>query len=189
MRWLKGLQAQYTLRRDTMIDALLDQSHAGIDVRAVSSNGSKATYAWTTGEPDEKFASGKHLLSFVPPQGGMFVWLRVHLSNHPAFHQGANTSDLLIKLWETIAEHRVLVAPGNIFNARTFGTGDQMPPVTAVRIMSESGDQDEDERGHELFVTPEGDGYFRISFSSASKEDMIHAARVLGREVQKFFHV
>lgn len=163
-----------------MIDALLDQAHAGLDARAVNE---PSTFAWCT--DDASAEKGKQLLSFVAPQGGMFVWLRVHLSNHPDFST-TNTADLLIKLWEKIAEAKVLVAPGNMFNARTFGSGNEEPPFAppqySVRLTSE-----EDESAHELMLTPEGDGYFRIAFSSADKATMLHGARVLGQQVKRFF--
>jgi len=40
----------------------------------------------------------KVLLSFIPPSAGMFVWVKVHLHNHPKW-DGKNAVDLENKLW------------------------------------------------------------------------------------------
>lgn len=56
--------------------------------------------------------SRKALVSFVPPSAGMFVWLAVHLENHPDYKklkaQGEDASRVLIeKLWIQLAENNV----------------------------------------------------------------------------------
>lgn len=81
-----GLKAEYRNRRDTLVDDLLDVSHAELDARSVvaSQTGPRAFEVWTrpTGkEVDEKFkGGGQKLLSFVAPVGGMFggflLWFR-----------------------------------------------------------------------------------------------------------------
>ncbi len=85
---LVGLKAEYRNRRDTLVDNLLDVSHAELDARSVSAqSGLRAFEVWTrpTGkEVDEKFkGAGQKLLSFVAPVGGMFggllLWFRLLL--------------------------------------------------------------------------------------------------------------
>lgn len=170
LRWLKGLKAEYRNRRDTLVDNLLDVSHAELDARSVSAQpGLRAFEVWTrpTGkEVDEKFkGGGQKLLSFVAPVGGMFVWLRVHFAAHPCF-RSTPTAELLMSLWEDLAEHNVLIVPGTIFSAASVGQDlvDQDPLVTA-----------------------DGDGFFRISFSSATPDEMHRACKILATRVRVFF--
>ncbi|KPV72309.1 uncharacterized protein RHOBADRAFT_55794 [Rhodotorula graminis WP1] len=171
LRWLKGIKAQYRDRRNTLVDALLDSAHASLDTRQAGA----AFEYWTRDERDEKgllvrekggAGAGRKILSFVSPEGGMFVWLRVHFAEHPSFQRRA-TSDLLMELWTDLAEHNVLVAPGTMFDASEF------PPAPP--------------KADELALTDAGDGFFRIAFSTATPEQMKEAAKVIGQRVEKFF--
>jgi len=191
---------------------LLDRSHASLETRQA---GGSAFEFWTREERDEKglrvvrekggAGAGRRILSFVSPQGGMFgtlpfflttlktaqhsaaaslcskivrtadlahtplaVWLRVHFSEHPSFRRKA-TTDLLMELWTDLAEHNVLVAPGSMFDASEF------PPAPP--------------KPEELALTEDGDGFFRIAFSTATPEQMKQAADIIGRRVEKFFRV
>ncbi|EGU13534.1 hypothetical protein RTG_00264 [Rhodotorula toruloides ATCC 204091] len=181
LRWLKGIKAQYRDRRNTLVDALLDISHASLDARKTS-NGTYEFWTRGSGSLSEKGTMRsekgavelrkRRILSFVAPQGGMFVWLRVHFASHPEYNSKP-TTDLLGALWEDLAEHNVLVAPGTMFSARTFGPGDAAPGFAQA-----------DEH---LAVTEDGDGFFRMSFSSATPEQMKEAAKIIGDRVTKFF--
>ena len=84
--WLKGIRAQYTARRDAMVDAIanafeLEESWAADGefapltgpVRVYVARQKRATSAWYSGAASEK--KGKILFSFLPPVGGMFVWV------------------------------------------------------------------------------------------------------------------
>ncbi|GAA5841313.1 hypothetical protein JCM11251_001622 [Rhodosporidiobolus azoricus] len=189
LRWLKGIKAEYRARRDGLVDRLLSTAGATLDTRerqalspAWASKQAKVFEMYLKdGERDEKgFLVGegqgaeKKVLSFVAPQGGMFVWLRVHFASHPHYHS-TPTPLLLSKLWEDLAESSLLVAPGSMFNARTFG-------ATDVAFNPEHPD------GQEVMaVTAEGDGFFRLSFSTASEADMDKAAMILKKVVAKFF--
>ncbi|GAA5871437.1 hypothetical protein JCM1840_002894 [Sporobolomyces johnsonii] len=179
LRWLKGIKAQYRDRRDVLVDYLLDQSHASLDARQSSAQAWEL-YSSNASARDEKGflrmsekgmlkAEGKKLMSFVAPMGGMFVWLRVHFASHPLYTL-TPTSTLIQQLWEELAEANVLVAPGTMFSGRTFGT-------TAT----------EEEGPEVLAITEEGDGFFRISFSSATEEQMKEATRIIGKVVEEFF--
>lgn len=151
VRWLRGLRAEYTMRRDIFVDALcnefaVSQSYAAQGVWAgctafvarprpqLTSGRSNLEYA------DEKHAFGtKPLFSFVPPSAGMFVWLRIHFENHPAFTgEPADTAKLEEKLWTLIADAGVLIGPGTYFAAT--------PDIQAASPL---------------------EGHFRIAFSNA----------------------
>ncbi|GAA6006112.1 hypothetical protein JCM10207_000527 [Rhodosporidiobolus poonsookiae] len=193
LRWLKGIRAQYGSRRDAMVDALLDHASAHLETRATAgaaSEGWKAAAGhvyelytkdgrardekgFVTGEKGAR--AGKKVLSFVAPQGGMFIWLRIHLAAHPLYRHKSSTT-LLNDLWEALAEHNLLTAPGTMFSARNFG-----PQPSA-------GEGETVEEGAErLALTEDGDGFFRISFSSATEEQMVEAAKILGKVVADYF--
>ncbi|GAA6009684.1 aminotransferase-like domain-containing protein [Rhodotorula paludigena] len=180
LRWLKGIKAQYRDRRNLMVDALLDLSHASLDARQAGSGfeywtqdahdrDEKGFVARVNGGMSEKGGegAGRRILSFVSPQGGMFVWLRVHFATHPRFHSKP-TNELLAELWEDFAEHNVLIAPGTMFSARDFP---QQPPK---------------EEGA-FAVAEEGDAFFRIAFSTATAEQIHEAAKIIAQRVEHFF--
>ncbi|ORY77211.1 pyridoxal phosphate-dependent transferase [Leucosporidium creatinivorum] len=200
LRWLKGLKAEYRDRRNRLVDHLLDQGHAGLDSRSSGSltAGDAQVYELRTKDSrkrDEKGyleemsekrslakkEEGQTLLSFVAPQGGMFVWLRVHLSNHPSYPHHS-TNSLLGLLWEQIAEENVLIAPGSMFSGHDFGKEVPSPPEEAhVRELFGLSSNEQ------LIATAEGDGFFRLSFSTASEEEMQVAAKTIAKVVKRFF--
>ncbi|BGP56694.1 hypothetical protein JCM8202v2_004324 [Rhodotorula sphaerocarpa] len=163
LRWLKGIKAEYRNRRDLLVDNLLDVAHASLDAR----QGTDGAYElWSRdGAPSEKLPDRRRLLSFVAPVGGMFVWLRVHFSAHAHF-SSTPTSELLMSLWEDLAEHNVLIVPGTIFSAAAVG---------------------ESFSADDLALQANGDGFFRISFSSARPDEMREACRILAERVERFF--
>ncbi|GAA5849914.1 hypothetical protein JCM5353_009063 [Sporobolomyces roseus] len=183
LRWLKGIKAQYRDRRDLMVDLLVENCSAGLDARQLSSENENER-VWGIFMKDQgslmsqekggsEAVGGKKILSFVAPQGGMFIWLRIHFASHPSFHL-LPVSKLLESLWEDLAEHNVLVAPGSMFSGREF------PPKLPT--------QEFDDFDFSASVEPEsGDGFFRIAFSTASQEQMKEATRIIGKRVEKFF--
>ncbi|KAH9483055.1 Aromatic amino acid aminotransferase C56E4.03 [Psilocybe cubensis] len=124
IQWLKGLGTEYTRRRNFFIDTLLAKFHLEVvpadsphnlfpgTVRYIAS--AKGAYL------DEKRGSGaaarKPLFSFVPPTSGMFIWLQLHLEDHPKFKDVAKES-LEMQLWVKLAEGGLLIGPGNMFAA------------------------------------------------------------------------
>lgn len=118
-RWLQGLASQYKSKRDFFLDCFLDE----YDVRHATS--SLALWkGWTVYEayskPSGGFMSEKKarvkVLSFVPPTSGMFLWLKVHFENHPAFKEEGEET-LEIKLWTKLAEAGLVISPGTFFAA------------------------------------------------------------------------
>ncbi|EJF62296.1 PLP-dependent transferase [Dichomitus squalens] len=163
-RWLQGLAAQYTSRRNSFIDALQSEFHLRVSVGTAGSwkdcviytASAKARRGDAMSEKAALFGQGKPLFSFVPPSAGMFLWLKFHWDNVPGFKEG-DEDTLEMKLWKKLAKAGVLVVPGRFFAS------------------------DEDE------VSPV-EGHFRISFSYASNEAFKKSAKILSEVVGDFFH-
>ncbi|KZT71526.1 PLP-dependent transferase [Daedalea quercina L-15889] len=164
-RWLHGIATQYTARRDWFIDCLAEE----LDLKATTSTDvsfwkdcvvydayAKPSGGWMM---SEKGSVGTKLLSFVPPSAGMFIWLKIHFDNLPAYkRQGEGEESPEIQLWTKIAEAGVLISPGWFFAADV-----ENPP------------------------TDELEGHFRISFSNADFATLKKAAQIIARETNKFF--
>ena len=121
-RWL-GLTAEYTSRRNTFIDALHDEFHMRVSVGAAGSwkncivhtASAKAKHGGDAlSEKAALFSQGKPFFSFVPPSGGMFIWLKLHLENVPGFKDG-DEETITMKFWTQLAEAGVVFVPGGYF--------------------------------------------------------------------------
>ncbi|EJD35692.1 PLP-dependent transferase [Auricularia subglabra TFB-10046 SS5] len=146
LRWLRGIRAQYTLRRDFAVDCfaqtfhLVERQDAGATVLVGSASvGSKA------------------LFEFVPPVGGMMIWLKLRLENHPASANGVLSEDQVDKLereiWEDLAESGLLLTPGWYFNAAAL----------------------------------KGKGHFRMSYSYVEAADMRKGVETFARVIKRVF--
>ncbi|KAF7301640.1 Aminotran-1-2 domain-containing protein [Mycena indigotica] len=120
MRWLKGLRVQYTLRRDFLVDCFANEfqliTTSGTDMWAGCQvfNGSVKPKS-TTHFFNEKVPLSTPIFSFVPPTSGMFVWLKVHFTEHPAYST-LGVKELETKLFIEFAEAGLLIGPGAMFN-------------------------------------------------------------------------
>lgn len=83
-----------------------------------------------------------------------------------------------MKLWEELAESNVLLAPGYIFDAKSFEVPQDAEEEEGTFRMG---------RREELRFDDNGDGYFRLSFSTASVEDMTKASIIFARTLKVFF--
>ncbi|KAF9569073.1 PLP-dependent transferase [Agrocybe pediades] len=119
LRWLKGLGVQYTDRRDYFIDCLVDKFHLEL-APAAQFGGSMRYTAYDLTTPYSEKAKKKPLFSFVPPSSGMFIWLQLHLEDHPQF-KTLGQETLEMQLWVALAEGGVLFGPGNMFSADRSG--------------------------------------------------------------------
>jgi len=163
-RWLRGITAQYELRRNWAIDAL----HKALDVRPKDNwSRAMAAYVPSDGQMTEKFTRTKSLMSFVPPDGGMFIWFNIHLHNHPRYkhlsHQtspAAAKNQLSTELWTSIADAGVIFRRGELF---------------AV--------EDDEERAR----MGEEDVFLRASFSSGTKEELEKGMNIFATVLVKFF--
>lgn len=168
IRWLRGIKALYNMRKTWLCDAFVDVFHLEFGkhsvlfpagTNTVTCYSKKNVSAW-----DEKRGSrGSPLITFVPPTAGMFVFLGVHLSEHPDFakleHKGEDATRVLSdKLWLKLADELVLFAPGWGFDARG-----------------------------EHAIGGKGVGYFRLAFSIATYEDTYKAINTFAKVLDKFF--
>ncbi|KAJ7591099.1 pyridoxal phosphate-dependent transferase [Mycena floridula] len=161
MRWLKALRVQYTQRRDYFLDCLIDNFDLSVFPATEGyREGCDVYHASFKTKGFSRRLSEKPsptIFSFVPPNAGMFVWLKLHLENHPSF-ASIGYKQLEIKLWEKIADAGVLFAPGFMFHADIVT--DETP----------------------------GSGHFRISFSSASFDEMKKATSIFAKVLNKFMN-
>ncbi|KAF7308595.1 Aminotran-1-2 domain-containing protein [Mycena chlorophos] len=163
-RWLRGLTAQYELRRNRTIDALYD----ALDVRQQDQwSPVLVASARNNGQMSEKFKPAKSLMSFTPPDGGMFIWFAIHLHNHPRFHSLARQTSpaaaktaLAEELWTSIADAGVVFRRGELF------------AVESAEVRAEQGEEDV---------------FMRASFSSGPLEDLEKAMKIFSTVLVKFF--
>nr|GAT46714.1 predicted protein [Mycena chlorophos] len=163
-RWLRGLTAQYELRRNRTIDALYD----ALDVRQRDQwSPVLMAFARNNGQMSEKFKPAKSLMSFTPPDGGMFIWFAIHLHNHPRFHSlsrqtspAAAKTALAEELWTSIADAGVVFRRGELF------------AVESAEVRAEQGEEDV---------------FMRASFSSGPLEDLEKAMKIFSTVLVKFF--
>nr|GAT55950.1 predicted protein [Mycena chlorophos] len=119
MRWLKGLRVQYTLRRDFLVDCFSEEFQLTSAAGSGLWTGCQVYNASPRTRPssffNEKMPVAKPLFSFVPPTSGMFVWLKVHLADHPDY-ETVGVKELESKLFIELAEAGVVMGPGFMFN-------------------------------------------------------------------------
>ncbi|KAG9219324.1 hypothetical protein CCMSSC00406_0001734 [Pleurotus cornucopiae] len=125
VRWLRALGSQYQLRRNFILDCLGDEFHLKLDYETSGVwSGCDIYRAYDKAPGDatfnEKHAMFKPMFSLVPPTSGMFIWLQLHLDNHPSFDGDEETLEM--QLWVDLAEAGVLFAPGWMFSAKESNT-------------------------------------------------------------------
>ncbi|KAJ7590496.1 pyridoxal phosphate-dependent transferase [Mycena floridula] len=120
MRWLKALRVQYMQRWDYFLDCLIDNFDLKVFPATEDYREESDVYhaSFKTKGPSRRSSEkpSPTIFSFVPPNAGMFVWLKLHLENHPLF-ASIGYKQLEMKLWEKLANAGVLFAPGFIFHA------------------------------------------------------------------------
>lgn len=103
--WLAALRDVYALRRAAMCTAL--SKHPSIP--SIREDG------------DSIVISHAHMFDFTPPDGGMFVWVRIHITSHPAFTdftRSRTKREMVQALWGWVAETQLsLPCPGWVFGA------------------------------------------------------------------------
>jgi len=168
VRWLQGLQTQYTIRRDFFVDCIFDEFELrpNSDPALAASFGAGqpvlTAYKKTQGnqEMQEKAAAAKTpLFSFVPPTAGMFVWLKFHLKEDATSGSDEPEGETIDeKVWNDLAEHGLLVVPGLVFAA-----------VPEDGSSAQNTDFARDEMN------------FRLSFSMGKMEDMKSGVKILAQ--------
>lgn len=145
LQWCAGLCEQYRVRRDWMLDALSNE---------LALTPSAETMVATV--------SGRKVLSFTPPIGGMFIWCTVHFDEHPGYaafvgegpDKREKEHEFEKAFWKQLVDARVLVTPGWYFT-----------PYEGQGVPSSNNEP--------------GKGYFRLAYSYESKEDMEEGIRRL----------
>ncbi|EJD36919.1 PLP-dependent transferase [Auricularia subglabra TFB-10046 SS5] len=159
VRWLHGLQAQYTARRDALVDGILE----GFDSSLSYSDGSYfaaglPVYSCFLQRGARKKQLGR-VLSFVAPTSGMFVWVTVHfdgLPDVPPQDDPEAPRDHETRLWVRFAEAGLLVAPGAFFAST--------PAIPRA------------DRGH-----------YRIAFSMGPHETLKKGMGIFTKQLQAYF--
>ncbi|KAG9005248.1 hypothetical protein FRB94_001666 [Tulasnella sp. JGI-2019a] len=201
VRWLQGLQKCYSNRRDELVDAIAKEFDLSEETAEPTFfSGAKMLAAkerlpaWTPYATygDEKKRRGTWF-SFIPPTSGMFVWVRVHLENHPAYSQQSRSSDptehLEARLFIMLAEHKLLIGPGWFFSSKLEDAPVINPSDPAVLGLL---------RGRSSTIdAPNGDpadhdpaqyAHFRIAFSSATAEQFQTAMHIFSHVLKQFFN-
>ncbi|KIJ57164.1 hypothetical protein M422DRAFT_57580 [Sphaerobolus stellatus SS14] len=157
IRWLQGLQGQYTLRRDVMVDALLEIFDVQPAPAEFASFGAGLPVMTAYLKSDKKEMAEKSrlaktpLFSFIPPTSGMFVWLKFHVTDIPVEEDETPAVHLFIDL----AESGLLIASGAMF-------------------ASEESVMKDDEMN------------FRMSFSKGSEETLKEGVKILEKVMRKY---
>ena len=174
IRWLAGLRGMYERRMNRMC-TILDSGSS-----LVSTSGRYRTSA-TSGDWD--VIKTTKLFSYSWPEGGMFIWLRMHFESHPLWQhplffaaakgdmKGGEGGDektkvidgpmlsLALMLFLTLKPHLVLVSSGGMFSATP-------------------------EIGKEI-----GWQYFRLCFAAVSEEDVDEGAKRFVDGVRAFWKI
>ena len=156
VRWLAGLRGAYERRMSAMCSILDDGSF-----QLKQSTPVKDTDA------DWGVITKTRLISFDWPRGGMFLWMRIHLEDHPLFQQKGETIPVfdgkaLQTAFFILCTHKpylVLPAPGSMFGAT--------PEISANR----------------------GWQYVRLCFAAETDERIPLLAHRLVAAVQKFWKI
>jgi DNA-binding transcriptional MocR family regulator len=109
VRWLAGLRGAYE-RRMQMMCRILEDGKYMLMSKSLGGEGHATTEPWSVIDKVQMY-------NFVWPRGGMFVWIKIHLSTHP-LHGKIEPFELSQALWLhlTTKPYLVLVAPGTIFS-------------------------------------------------------------------------
>ncbi|KAK3331543.1 pyridoxal phosphate-dependent transferase, partial [Apodospora peruviana] len=150
VRWIVGLNANYRSRRNVFCETLFEG-------RDIGRNPSE--------EDSESLSSRRKLrmYDFGVPEGGLYVWVKVHLDEHPLArpHDGKPAlaiKDILIRLWNhLVTNFTLLTVPGPLF---------AVDGTEGARIAS-----------HHL----------RLTFAAVRPADLRRAARLFGEGVKAFW--
>ncbi|CCC10025.1 hypothetical protein SMACR_02605 [Sordaria macrospora] len=170
IRWLEGLRGMYERRMNRMC-TILDTGSS-----LISSNTRLRATNSTSGTPgDWDVITTTPLYTYSWPEGGMFIWLRMHFDTHPLWEHplffarngerektkviDGPTLSLALMLFLTLKPHLVLVSGGNMFSA-------------TPEISKEIGWQ-----------------YFRLCFAAVSEEDVDAGAQRFVDGVRAFWKI
>ncbi|KAJ4414544.1 hypothetical protein N0V85_003105 [Neurospora sp. IMI 360204] len=170
VRWLEGLRGMYERRMNRMC-TILDTGSSLIS----SSTRLRATTGTSGGTPgDWEVITTTPLYTYSWPEGGMFIWIRMHFDTHPLWQHplffsssqeektkviDGPTLGLALMLFLMTKPHLVLASPGSMFAA-------------TPQIREEIGWQ-----------------YFRLCFAAVSEEDVDEGAQRFVDGVRAFWKI
>lgn len=107
------------------------------------------------------------LASFIEPSAGMFIWIKIHLDQHPRY-KTVKDSALMLDLFRKCVENNVLMVPGWQFSCKP-----KPQDVDPADVMNCWFDEDAN--------------YLRATFAYASFEQMKEASIRFGRTLDEAF--
>lgn len=123
LTWLSRLRDTYQTRRDGLCAAIAS-SFTALPARdyAAGVPGAEGIALYHKGtDPASIKPDQRPIATFVPPTGGMFLWISFSLSLAPRFRQlvaeGAQDPEktFMDEFWEALAENLVLLTPGSYY--------------------------------------------------------------------------
>ncbi|KAG7087453.1 hypothetical protein E1B28_013419 [Marasmius oreades] len=146
LRWVTGLRDSYTVRRDWMCDSLVEF----FDVVSAPEGLAADVIAY----PKGRISAGKTapVFSFSYPKGGMFLWIKLDLSQNPVYQRmkangEANAEQKWAdEFWMSMIRAKVLLVPGSYYT----------PILSNDQRMKQDG----------------AVAYFRLAYSLESREDI-----------------
>jgi aromatic amino acid aminotransferase I len=202
IRWLRGIKALYKMKRNWLCDTFEDVFHIEFEdnangvisnqlVREVFEGMGRGVTCYAKPLPgssrnkwDEKkgieSVHGPALVSFIPPTAGMFVWLAIHVDQHPDYRQlqakGEDATRVLMeKLWHELADN--LVRPSCISKYLKSDIQVLFAPGWAFDAHGEHA------------IGGNGVGYFRLAYSTTTYEQTRDAITTFSKVLTKFFKV
>lgn len=199
VRWLRGIKATYRMRKNWMCDTFEDVFHLefdeninglktndavrdifdgmgrGVTCYAKQIEGSKEAL-WDE-KRGHKSKRGPPLVSFIPPSAGMFVFLAVHICDHPDYQalveKGEDATKFLMdSLWRQLAENLVRLTN---------------PSALTFQVLFAPGWGFDAHGPHA--IGGDGIGYFRLSYSIATYEQTRTAIETFARILTKFYRL
>ncbi|KAM0746202.1 PLP-dependent transferase [Meredithblackwellia eburnea MCA 4105] len=165
LQWLSSLRDNYLTRRNWLLESFAKHFDL-IPASSAKVVGAEGVVAFAKGKGGEIEATP--LFSFVPPTGGMFVWIKMYLSANEEFKTLAKDSGVkdpeasfMELIWRRLAENKVLLSPGDYF----------APWQGADKATTK-------DAGREAGV-----GHFRLAFSYGSRDEMDEAINRVGQTI------
>ncbi|KAF9927957.1 hypothetical protein FBU30_002745 [Linnemannia zychae] len=105
--------------------------------------------------------------SFIAPSAGMFIWIKIHLDQHPR-HKTVKDSELMLELFRKCVENNVLMVPGWQFSCKRKPADLDLSDVLGCWFDDEA-------------------TYLRATFAYASFEQMEQASIRFARTLDQVF--
>ncbi|VDC08029.1 unnamed protein product [Peniophora sp. CBMAI 1063] len=161
IRWLRGVRALYTVRRDYFVDALYDTFDVERSVVTEKTDGRDVCVAYAKQNGMREKGVRRPLFEFIPPTSGLFIWLKVAFPPYLRHRYHNSKESLEMLFWTSLADNGVVFSPGNFFSYVGKGAED-VPDFNA-------------------------EGHYRISFSHVSPADARKTAQILDATLREFF--